>query len=518
MKKITTKIVALAFGFSLFIGIILSIMLYSSLLKTNNRNLNLLEKNMREEFDLNAKNEVQVVYSLVNAVNTLPITDKFSVEEKQKLTADLVRELRYGIEGYFWIDSKEGDNIVLLGKEAEGKNRYNQQDSDGNHFIQDIINNGYKDGGGYSNYSFPKKGSDVPMPKRSYSLAFKPYDWVIGTGNYIDDIDTNIAKYKTEANNALQKTLLTSIAIIITLLILSFIVAYSISKRLSNPIVEISDKMREISEGNLKVYINIKQQDEVGLLANAVNQMVIKLREIIDKISTSSSEIMNASGQMSDSSQQLSQGANEQAASTEEVSSSMEEMASNIQQNMFNAKEAEKISLQSTNGIQKVSKHSIDSLEATRRISAKISIINDIASQTNILALNAAVEAARAGEHGKGFAVVAGEVRKLAEKSADAAEEIVTLAKSSLRIAEEMQEILNNVLPEIEKTKLLVQEISAASDEQSNGASQVNSAIQQLNSITQQNAAASEELASSSEELSSQSENLNYILGYFKME
>jgi methyl-accepting chemotaxis protein len=221
--------------------------------------------------------------------------------------------------------------------------------------------------------------------------------------------------------------------------------------------------------------------------------------------------------QMSSASQQLSQGANEQASGAEEVSSSMEQMAANIQQNTDNAQEADKISQRVSDGVQKVGSAAQESLISIRNISDKIGIINDIAFQTNILALNAAVEAARAGEHGKGFAVVAAEVRKLAERSKIAADEIVSLSAKSVNVTESASKLMGNLIPEIEKTAKLVQEIAAASMEQSTGADQVNSAIQQLNQVTQQNAAASEEMATSSEELSSQAEQLKDIISFFRL-
>jgi methyl-accepting chemotaxis protein len=216
--------------------------------------------------------------------------------------------------------------------------------------------------------------------------------------------------------------------------------------------------------------------------------------------------------------EQISQGANEQAASVEEVSATMEEISSNIAQNSDNAQQTEKISEASANGIQKVAVSSKQSLESISTISQKITIINDIAFQTNILALNAAVEAARAGEHGKGFAVVAAEVRKLAERSKLAADEIVSLSQKSVSVTQESGLLMEKLLPEIAKTAQLVQEISAASMEQSNGANQVNGAIQQLNSITQQNASSSEELSSSAEELANQAETLLDLVSFFKFD
>jgi methyl-accepting chemotaxis protein len=502
MNKITTKIILLAFGMSLFVGIVSGLVLLYSLKQTNNTNLELLEQNLRSNFDLTAKEQVETTISLIKAINDMPENDSFGVEEKKKLAADLTRELRYGKDGYFWIDNENGVNVALLGQDIEGKSRYDMQDSRGSYFIREIIKNGMQPGGGYTNYFFPKKGSDVSLPKRSYSLAYKNFNWVIGTGNYVDDIDNLVDSYHQQANKALNRTLIIMSLIILGLLLLSFVLATVLGKRMSAPIVSISGKMKEISQGNLMIDIDSTQNDEIGELAKATRNMIDKLRNMIGHISKGSDEILNASDQMSESSQQLSQGASEQAASTEEVSASMEQMVSNIQQNALNSQETEKISQSASEGIKKVTQRSNESLMAIRSITDKISVINDIAG--------------RAGEHGKGFAVVAAEVRKLAEMSANAAVEIVKLSNNSLTLAEEAVNILETVLPEIDKTNQLVLEIAAASNEQNDGADQINSAIQQLNSVTQQNAAASEQLASSSEELSAQAENLKEIISFFK--
>jgi methyl-accepting chemotaxis protein len=236
-----------------------------------------------------------------------------------------------------------------------------------------------------------------------------------------------------------------------------------------------------------------------------INDIVNKLENLVAFVRGTSDQIASAGQEISSSSQQLSEGATEQASFAEEVSSSMEQMVANIQQNTDNAQQTEKIALKVAKDVSEGSSAVNKTVDSMREIAAKISIIGEIARQTNLLALNAAVEAARAGDHGKGFAVVASEVRKLAERSQIAATEINELSSSGVLIAEKSGTLLGQIVPEIQKTARLVQEISASSMEQNSGAEQVNKAIQQLNEIIQQNASASEELAASAEELAKQS-------------
>lgn len=308
------------------------------------------------------------------------------------------------------------------------------------------------------------------------------------------------------------------IGIGILLTIISILALVYLVGGLVNPLVAISGIANRIAEGDLSQVKDVKvANDEVGMVYLAFKKMVENLRDIVENIKTGAESIAGAGNEMSSASQVLSQGASEQASSAEEVSSSMEQMAANIQQNTDNAQQADKISQKVSEGVQKVGSAAQESLMSIKNISDKIGIINDIAFQTNILALNAAVEAARAGEQGRGFAVVAAEVRKLAERSKLAADEIVNLASKSVDITESASELMGKLIPEIERTAKLVQEIAAASMEQSSGADQVNTAIQQLNQVTQQNAASSEQLATSSEELSSQAEQLKDIIAFFKI-
>ena len=332
-----------------------------------------------------------------------------------------------------------------------------------------------------------------------------------------NSINRTTAMVATAQSNAAGAV---SIIFLITGLALVTAVVFGliITNAIVTPLKKGVDFSAEIAQGNLTATLDVDQKDEIGQLAVSLKAMVSKLRDVVENIMVGANNITDASVQISSTSQQLSQGATEQASSTEEISSSMEQMTSNIMQNADNAHETENISVKVASSMNKVSDLSQSSLTSIKAISQKITIINDIAFQTNILALNAAVEAARAGEHGKGFAVVAAEVRKLAERSKLAADEIEVLSRQSVSNTEMSTLQIQELMPDVSKTNQLVKEISVASQEQNSGANQINSAIQQLNTVTQQNAASSEELASSAEEMTSQSEQLLEVIQFFKID
>ena len=305
--------------------------------------------------------------------------------------------------------------------------------------------------------------------------------------------------------------------IIIGAIIIAILMAYFITGNLVTPIKKSLKFANTVAKGDLTATVEIDQKDEIGQLADALVNMSSQLQEIVTNIKTGSDNLAVASQQLTVGAQQISSGVSEQAASAEEISSSMEEMTANIHQNASNAKQAQEISDKSSKSIQEMANASERNVKASANINGKIQIIVEIAQQTNILALNAAVEAARAGEYGRGFTVVATEIRKLAERSKEAAKDIVQLCKEGSLISENSHKLLQEIIPDINNTSMLVEEIASASIEQEQGVNQVNSAIHQFSSVTQQNATSAEEMASSSEELSGQAGELDRMMHFFKV-
>ncbi|MDP5035705.1 MAG: methyl-accepting chemotaxis protein [Alishewanella sp.] len=284
------------------------------------------------------------------------------------------------------------------------------------------------------------------------------------------------------------------------------------------PIKETAEVMNSLRDGNLNILIEGDYQGTYGELKTSVNGTIESLRQVISDVRSNSESLAQASSEVSATAQSLAQGASEQAASVEETSAAVEQMTASIAQNAENAKVTDSMSAKAAAEAREGGVAVENTVQAMKEIASKIGIIDDIAYQTNLLALNAAIEAARAGEHGKGFAVVAAEVRKLAERSQVAAQEISTLASGSVQKAERAGSLLNEIVPAIGKTSDLVQEIAAASDEQSAGVGQINESMAQVTQATQQSASASEELAATAEEMSGQAETLMQLVSYFNID
>ncbi len=466
------------------------------------------------------------------------------INELKKNLSDVV----VGKSGYIFIVDTKGNYVLSYNQERDGENIWDEKDANGSYFIREIVKKATPLGDSDTDttyYPWKNTGETNSRMKMASYTYFPEWNWVIAPSAYQEDFLDGL-------NQIFNLTIIIIIAAILAGSIVAYLFTHSLTGKLKSCVSKLQklslgdlqieaeedpgkneigimtgalDKMvenlketatmaKEIAYGDLTVKVNVLSDKDT--LGKSLADMVEKLGKVVTDVKTASDNVASGSQQLSSSSEEMSQGATEQASSAEEASSSVEEMAANIRQNADNANQTEKIALKSAEDARVGGQAVEKTVTAMKDIAKRISIIEEIARQTDLLALNAAIEAARAGEHGKGFAVVASEVRKLAERSQIAAGEISTLSASSVEISEKAGEMLTRLVPDIQKTAELVQEINAASNEQSTGAEQINKAIQQLDQVIQQNASASEEMASTSEELASQADQLRSSVAFFK--
>jgi len=430
-----------------------------------------------------------------------------TLEEAQTAASDTIQAIRYDGTNYLWINDTTPVMIMHPIKPAlNGKDLSAVKDPNGKYLFLAMVEIVKSKGSGFVDYVWDKQGFDEPVAKIGFVKLVPAWNWVIGSGTYLDDIETELNKIFYQ--------------VIVTLMLatlLSILLVYFIARSISRPVGLAVEMIQRLEGGDLTTELDLDRRDEIGQISKALNAMSAKLREVVALIQTNSDHISNAAKQVSETASSLSGAASEQAASVEETSASMEEMGASISQNSENAQTTDKIASESAKAAAEGGEAVIGTVKAMTQIAEKISIIEDISYQTNMLALNAAIEAARAGEHGKGFAVVAAEVRKLAERSQVAASEISELTSKSVKVAEKAGTLLDTMVPDITQTAELVQEITASSEEQSSGVGQITSAMQQLDKVTQQNAAGAEELAATAEEMQTQSQNLLEVVSFFRM-
>lgn len=347
MKKIRmslrVQISVLALSSSIVMGIVLYIFMMIGMKSIETYAIEQLSVNMMKSYDETISGQVDTAIGILKFFNEEVKAGEMSEDTAKSISSSLIRSLRYGAEGYFWVDTVEGDNIVLLGNATEGTNRYNTTDVNGYHMIQDFIKNA-KAGGGYTDFWFPKAGQTEALPKRGYTNLFKEYNWVVGTGNYIDTI--------TATTNATSETIykmtnnlrLFVIGVFFALLVICLSLCLFFSNRIIKPLLTVKAAMQEVAAGNLAIDPDrsvrskvIAKKDEIGELGTALDSMLVNLTEVVNKVQNSVHMVDAGSDQISSGSQSLSSGAAEQAAATEEMSSTVEQMAANIKQNATNA-------------------------------------------------------------------------------------------------------------------------------------------------------------------------------------
>ncbi len=575
--KIRTKM-ALLLSILLLAVAVIGISSLKELNDQGQQSLSTIEQQARDNFDDNIKQQVQSACSMLQEVYNQHLAGVYTLDQAKKVGADLLREMRFGEDGYFWADNYAGLNIVLLGNATEGTNRITTQDASGFEMVKEIIRVGKEEGGGYTDYVFPRAGETEPSPKRSYSLAFAPFQWVVGTGNYTDHIDDYIAQQKAGLESEMALSRIT----IISISVASFIVAIGLGGWVTigviRPIKKLNEVTQQLADGNLEAELDIKGRDEVSQLAQSMSRLTDRLKTYIDyineithllgelghgnlrleftndfdgdfarvkdalletaemlrntlsEISTAADQVACGSDQVASGAQTLSQGATEQASSIEELAATINDIAAQSNDNAKTAVEAGSLSQEAGADVVRSNEYMGQMVGAMENIRVKsgeigkiIKTIDDIAFQTNILALNAAVEAARAGTAGKGFAVVADEVRNLAQKSAEAAKNTTALIEETIRavadgaaIAGQTADSLASVVEKAQITNQKINEICQASIKQAENAQQVTIGVDQISAVVQTNSATAEESAAASEELSAQAQMLKNHVARFQ--
>ena len=481
-SSLRMKFIILMVGTSLVTVICITALWLQTLRMEAQTQLENYRTQLLQDVDTSLKNETQIVVSLLEKVYQQQQAGLLSEPEAKKIAADLVRDLRYDDgKGYFWIDTADGVNVVLLGRDVEGKSRIDLVDPNGVHFIQEMLKNGRQTGGGYTDLSFAKPGETTPLPKRNYTTTFAPYQWVLGTGVWIDQIDALIAAQKEAIDADFYSSLRMTVLVSVLIEALCIALAIFFSNKLATPIAHVTNRLATLAQGdfrhNAALETKISSTDEIGRMSQALDTLQHNVRQMMKQAIDAAEKITTAVAQLNESADQSATVSSQVASSMSKVADSCNEQfaemdrtkaqigtleqhmsafAGNLSQtvdavdgtNRAAAQGATRVNeavLQMQRIAESVSR-SAEVITVLGEESDKIGTIVDaiaaIADQTNLLALNAAIEAARAGENGRGFAVVAEEVRKLAEQSSTSADEITALITSIQEKAQNAVEVM----------------------------------------------------------------------------
>jgi methyl-accepting chemotaxis protein len=467
-----------------------------------------LREQMLEDRQLKTRHLVEVAYGVLAHFGDQVTAGAMPEADAKRAALEALGKLRYSGTEYFWVNDML-PRVVMhpIKKELDGQDVTGYRDPNGKALFVAFVERVRKSREGFVDYMWPKPGHVEPVPKISFVKGYEPWGWIVGSGIYVDDVAA-----------AFRKELWRLAAASLAILVLVGGFAAVIARALAVPIREAREVARRLAKGDLTARVKAGGRDEVGELLGAQAELVGELSHVIGEVRVGADALSHASNQVAQASHGLSQGTTELNSSVESITTALQEMNGSIQKNAENSRVTDEVARRGARDAREGGQAVAETVAAMNVIAQKISIIDEIAYQTNLLALNAAIEAARAGDHGRGFAVVAGEVRKLAERAQKAAGEIGGLASSSVSVAHRSKELLDALVPSIQRTADLVQEIAAASHQQAAAVGLIHQAMSQVDQVTGRNASTAEELTSTSEEMSAQAESLRQLMEFFQVE
>ena len=521
--SLKNKVIFVVVAISLLTTLCIGIMMVYSMVDESNRQVENYRATLTQDIEKQLKDQTESAISVINYVYGLQQSGALTEEQAKKEAADRVRSMRYDNgAGYFWIDTYDGTNVVLLGRSSEGKNRMNLTDPTGKHFIEEMIQNGMKDGGGFTDLMFAKPGETTPLPKRNYTVSFAPYKWVVGTGVWIDTIDTMVAEQEKSAHDALVSGLI-KMGIFVVILQLLFIgIGYVFANRIIQPILNVTDRLKVLATGDFRTDpgddARFDSNDEIGEMRQALRILQSNISDMMKKVMATAQQVNDSAEMLNSSADQSSDVSNSVANSMVNVAGNcseqfteietangqveglghhMNDFVSTIQHSSDVVKETQEKAVAEAKtvdgaveqmrliqeAVMQSAKVITELGEESDRIGKIVDTISSIADQTNLLALNAAIEAARAGEHGRGFAVVADEVRKLAEQSSGSAGEIAGLITSIQDKSQRAVTVMNEGVSRVEMGTKVVQASGSSFNEIAEMVRKVAEESQAMNNI-----------------------------------